>query len=497
VPINGNEWAADTHRSANVFFPDKISAPFSGGIYMKRFGLLLVGVLVLSQNGFAVQPDKKTLPIGLTPDEQRQIRPDTEPPMTQAPAAPVHSLAEWEEPEAVMTLWPNASWISALAQHGPVKLFADDRSSQGWWQNWLQSNQISQSNISYFIAQTNSIWIRDYGPWFIVDGHGDFGIVGIQYNRPRPLDNLIPGFLARELDLPLFQPGLVHTGGNYYNDSIGNAFSSTLVYTENSRLEASEVDARMNHYLGIEHYWTSPLAPQLTIEHLDTFGKLVAPDTFVFSDFPEGSPFRADSEKYVALLKHLTSPYGTPYKIFRMKMITRSMGEDRNYRAYLNAFLSDHALYFPTYGDSGDEEAAAVFQKALPGYEIVGVDNGNTEWGDSVHCRSRNLLKKNTIFIFPKVDTAVSGQPIEVTAEILASPGAQIAEAVVHWNAAGVPQTDIPLQLVDSHNYRALLPAQDLGTAVSLSLSVKDTAGITKTAPLHAPDMLINFTVQR
>ena len=230
---------------------------------MNRFLFLFAG-LTLTPMCLATRPDLKNLPIGLAPSELG-LRVDSGAPKT-APPPPgeIRSLAEWEEAEAVMTLWPNSSLLSGLSKHGDVKLFADTRGDQDWWKNFLSSNGIAQEHFSYFVAPTDSIWIRDYGPWFILDGNRNFGIIDNKYNRPRPLDDVIPIFLSKELNIPYYQPGLVHTGGNYYNDGMGNAFSSTLVFEENPGISQDEVLKRMLDYLGITRYLTSPLAPHAT-----------------------------------------------------------------------------------------------------------------------------------------------------------------------------------------------------------------------------------------
>ena len=383
-------------------------------------GLLLLLSLLISFPSFGLTPEKKTLPIGFAPSERgRALESARE---TEPPKGEIRSLAEWEDADAVMTLWPNPSLISSLVKHAPVKLFSDTRGDETWWRNWLQENQIPSDRISFFAVPTDSIWIRDYGPWPILDGEGHFGLVHSTYNRPRPQDNQVAGFLSKALGLPLYDTGLVHTGGNYYSDGWGDAFSSTLIYSENNGFSEDEVRSRMKSYLGIQKYTTSPLGQGITIEHLDTFGKLVSPDTWVFSEFPEGTSFHDDAEKMVEALKTSTSAYGTPYRIFRLKMVAMP-GRSGEYRAYLNSFISNGALYFPTYGDIADDQTKEIYQKALPRFEIIGVDAMGTEWGDSVHCRTRNLVKQKTIFIFPTVNPQTAKEASTVTAEIYPSPG--------------------------------------------------------------------------
>lgn len=456
--------------------------------------LLLTGFALPA---FAALPNQKKLPIGLSPEERmRELVVPAAP--GSAPLGHIHSLGEWETSDAAMTLWDNPSWIKALATHGNVKLIGDDASATQYWKKFLDSNNIPSATVSYYETPTDSIWIRDYGPWFIIDGAGAMGLVDNIYNRPRPRDDKFPDFLSKQTGYPVYKTGLVHTGGNYYNDGVDDAFSSTLVYTENSALGPSEVQKRMKSFLGIERYTTSSLAPKITIEHMDTFGKLVAPDTWVFSEFPQGSRYRNDSETMVALLKTLKSPYGTPYKIFRMPMSVRSQGGE-DYKAYINSFISNKVLYFPIYNAATDAQAKAVYQAALPGYEIVGVNAMDTEWGDSVHCRSRNLMSRNTIFIFPRVtnDVIDSQHDIAIEAEIFASPGATLNAPMIQWNVNGAGQGAIAMtRVANTNKFRGVIPAQASGEHISFYIEATDSAGKRKTAPSAAPAMRIEMDVK-
>lgn len=465
---------------------------------MKNARLLVVGAAITLScfSARAERPDLKTLPIGLAPHDRGVAIPRAA--RTAPPAGYAHSLGEWEEAESVMVLWPNSSLISALAARGNVTILCDSESDRQWWLNWLAQNGIDAANVSFLIVPTNSIWVRDYGPWFILDGNGGFGIVDTWYNRPRPLDDVVPGFIAQELNIPMYVIGLTHTGGNYYSDGVFGAFSSTLVYTENASLTQAEVDQRMADYLGVLRYTTGQLAPGITIEHFDTFGKLVAPDTFVFSSFPKGSVFREDSENMVRRLSKLTSPYGTPYKIYRMRMIVRPGSSGEDYRAYINSLISNGVVYMPAYGDAQDDLARAVYEQALPGYEVVPVTATSTEWGDSVHCRTRNLMEADTIFIFPSIRALPGpGEDITVTAHVFASPGAQLASTpLVYWQANGGDVQVTQMANATGSLYVATLPGQAGGTSLRMMLEAADTAGIVKRAPANAPQMTIDFRIK-
>lgn len=451
---------------------------------------MMVGVTAYAQ---VKAPHNKTLPIGFGKDEPLIFPVNRR--NTRAPNGRVHSLGEWEKSAALMTLWNNPSFLRALSTRVKVKILADNERQKRNWQSWFEDNSISQANIDYYLVPTNTIWVRDYGPLFILHEGGKFGVVDTVYNRPRPQDDEVPEFVAKKLGLPLFRTGLVHTGGNYYSDGVGNGFSSTLVYTENDSLTQGQIHARMEDYLGLEQYLTSDLSPEITIEHLDTFGKLVAPDTWIWSEFPVGSVHRQDSEDMLAKIKKLKSPYGTPYKIFRMKMIKRPFNwNNEDYRAYINSVMSNNFVFFPTYGnDQADKDAQAVYEKALPGYTIVPVDAGGTEWGDSVHCRSRNLYTRNNVFIFPKV-RVLGNNDIEVSATVYPSPGASLV---------GAPEVQVEddrgrfrglkMGQVARNRFKVTFTPDSSQGRVSFYVRAQDSKGLVGQAPRYAPKMLIDL----
>jgi hypothetical protein len=141
---------------------------------MTRNLFSIIPLFFFAGAALAVTPDQKNLPIGLAPEEMVKAfaSPEQRIAGSPMPQYPIHSLGEWEEAESVFTLWTNPSFIRALQSNGPVTILADSSSDRSWWSNWLNQNKIPSANISFSIVPTDSIWVRDYGPWFILDGNG-------------------------------------------------------------------------------------------------------------------------------------------------------------------------------------------------------------------------------------------------------------------------------------------------------------------------------------
>ena len=90
------------------------------------------------------------------------------------------------------------------------------------------------SNIDFIYGDTDSIWVRDYGPWFIFEGTTQ-AIVDTEYNRPRPNDDLIPQVIGADWGLNVYGMTPETTGGNHMSDGLGMSMSTELVYNENGK----------------------------------------------------------------------------------------------------------------------------------------------------------------------------------------------------------------------------------------------------------------------
>jgi agmatine/peptidylarginine deiminase len=84
------------------------------------------------------------------------------------------------------------------------------------------------SNLEFYDIRTNSYWTRDFGPWWVQDGTGEYRIVDHQYNRPRLQDNQAPQRLAELWGVPYHNSGITHCGGNMMCDGKGVVMSTDL-----------------------------------------------------------------------------------------------------------------------------------------------------------------------------------------------------------------------------------------------------------------------------
>lgn len=406
------------------------------------------------------------LPKGLTQEEKSFIQsglyqaPIPDAPglqlLTSPPQKPVRAMAEWEESQAVVITW--TSYTSILKEI--VRNIQDECNviivcnNPATVKTFLSNNNINpDKNIIYIQKSFNSVWVRDYGPTSVYSNRVDsMYLVDWIYNRPRPLDDVVPGHVAATLQVPLYSTttpplDLVHTGGNYMSDGMGFAFSSNLVLDENGPgnqygytiQSESDVDNIMNQFMGIQTYPKMTNLPYDGIHHIDMHMKLLDEQTLMVGKYPDGI---ADGPQIEANLQYILSNYttsfGTPFKVIRIVMPPEGSNypnTNGDYRTYTNALIVNKTILLPTYELKYDTTALRIWREAMPGYKVVGIDcNAIIPASGAIHCITHEIGVNDPLLINhqPIEDNPpVVNNGIDVKAHILHRSGIQ--NASIYW----------------------------------------------------------------
>jgi Peptidylarginine deiminase and related enzymes len=318
---------------------------------------------------------------------------------TDPPTGEVRFVGEFEPMQAVMVRYPlgiPVSTVAELAEDCQVITIVTS-SYQNQAMNTYQSAGVNMNNCVFVNANTDTYWIRDYGPWYIFNGT-EPAIVDNVYNRPRPNDNLIPVVMASYWDIDLFGMNLIHTGGNMMEDGRGHGVSDDLVIQENNDDETN-VRNKMRDYLGIDPYHITIDPQGEYIAHVDCWGKYLAPDKILIARVPESNPHYADYESVATYFATTNCCWGYPYTVYRVE-------EPGGYTLapYTNSLIVNNKVLVPMGDiDSYNQAAIAVYQEAMPGYEIIGIENNDYSIGwentDALHCRTRGVMDFNMLFV--------------------------------------------------------------------------------------------------
>ncbi len=318
---------------------------------------------------------------------------------TDPPTGEPRFVAEFEPMQGVMIRYPlgiPTSLVAQLSNNCRVYCIVSN-SQQSQAQSSFQSAGVNMSNVSFVNASTDSYWVRDYGPWYIFEDRNP-AIVDNVYNRPRPNDDNISGVFATYWDIPMYGMNLQHTGGNMMEDGRGHGVSDNLVLQENSNNETN-VRNKMRDYLGIDPYHIT-IDPQGDyIAHVDCWGKYLAPDKILIARLPQNNSHYADYEEVADYFASTNCCWGYPYRVYRV-----DEPGGNTLAPYTNSLILNKTVYVPLGNNNTyNNNALAVYQEAMPGYDIVGVTNSSYSSGwqntDALHCRTRGVMDFNMLFV--------------------------------------------------------------------------------------------------
>jgi len=329
------------------------------------------------------------------------------------PVGQLRPIAEFEPAEAVLIRYPFGipiSLIKEMAKDIKVITIVASASQQNTVLNQYNSNEVNTANCEFLIANTDTYWTRDYGPWFMAINDNEVAMFDFYYNRPaRPNDNQINGHLKTYLSnngklIDKYATNLWLTGGNYMNDGVNQGYSTTLVLTENQQnlgLNEQQVKQILHDYLGHEqyHFIADAIYPYDAIQHIDCWGKLLGPDkVLIDSVLPSANNF-AKFQAAANYFKMQTSAYGTPYKVFRV--FAPGATSSSPITPYSNSLILNNKVFVPVNSTptANDNAALQVFQQAMPGYQIIGIPYGSWINTDALHCRTHEIADRCMLYI--------------------------------------------------------------------------------------------------
>ncbi|RPG80511.1 MAG: hypothetical protein CBC74_005540 [Crocinitomicaceae bacterium TMED114] len=440
----------------------------------------------------------------------------------------LRTMAEWEEIEVLCVGWEGYSAIEKqivvnAAQECQVIILTSYANDV---EDYLTSNNnggpaASLDNITIIDNPMNTVWIRDYGPNTVYgNGVDDRIIVDWIYNRPRPADDVSPQVIADEMGIDLYETtanpyDLMNTGGNFMSDGFGTGFASNLIVDENSGgntwwdtqypdQSVEEIESILADFMGLHTYVRMENLPFDGIHHIDMHMKLLDEETILMAEYPEGV---ADGPQIEANLEYVlanhNSVFGTPYDVIRIPSPPEpgwgggypDAGGD--YMTYTNSVFVNNTILMPTYYEEYDTTAIAIYEAALPGYNVVGIDcNQIISASGAIHCITHSVGVEDPLLIShqPLDDTEDTVNPYPVEALVQHRSG--IASARLFWRTEGETEyAEVAMTAGADDMWSADIPAQAEGTAVQYYVEGTSVSGKTQDRPMPAPEGFWQFRV--
>ena len=325
--------------------------------------------------------------------------------------------AEWHPHNAVWISWPHnketlgnvltrvesvyVEIVDALHNSERVNLLVNDKSSQDKIDRKLSSNNISLKNISFYIIKTGDLWIRDYGPNFILNesksslamNNWIFNAWGNKYENIL-IDNSVPEKINKYLSLPIFNPGIVLEGGSIDVNGKGTCITTEqclLNKNRNPALSRTQIEEYLNSYLGVSNIiWLKEgIIGDDTDGHIDDIARFVSHDTVVCS-FEENTNDENyhNLKKNYEVLSRAKLENGNPLRIIKLPMPNPILYENKRLPAsYSNFYIGNNAVLVPVFNQDKDNIAMNILKELFPNRKIVGINCTELVIGlGAIHC---------------------------------------------------------------------------------------------------------------
>lgn len=411
---------------------------------------------------------------------------------TDPPVGTVTSIAEFDRASGALVAYPFGiplSLIREMSYDAIVTTLVPNATAEQEVRTQYMAARVNLENCQFMHILTNSYWTRDFGPMFITYGTNQIGIVDFPYNRPRPYDDDAPRLIAEQLGISWFGMNVIHTGGNYMTDGYGFASSTTIAYTENPSITPSEVDARMEAYLGIDDYSVLEDPNNTYIDHIDCWGKYLAPDKVLIRSVPQNHPQYNAIEATADYYENKISIYGTPYRVYRVNTPEN--------QPYTNSYILNDKVFVPIVGSQWDDDALQVYREAMPGYRVFGVEERpETGWQstDALHCRAHEMADLGMLYLkhIPLLGNVSVSSSYAFTVNAIPYSGQNVIEdsVILHYRVNPnlyTPYTSVTMSHTSGPYYIATIQSPPIGSKIEYFISATDQSGRKEYHPFIGP----------
>ena len=178
--------------------------------------------------------------------------------ITDPPEQIQYTPAEFDSLDGMIFPWESYTTlmrqlIKEVAEEDTAWIVVDGSSEQATVSNTLSGDGVNMDNVAFIHESLNSVWMRDYGPWWFYDEAGDRAILDLVYNRPRPLDDGFPEELATSWNLNYYGLDLTQAGGNMLLDGKGAVLISDIIFDGSQGFDSSLTQAELEELL-LDYY---------------------------------------------------------------------------------------------------------------------------------------------------------------------------------------------------------------------------------------------------
>ncbi len=322
--------------------------------------------------------------------------------------------AEWEPHEATWLAWPHerSDWpgkfaavgwvygdiVKRLSRVERVRILVEDEAAESKARRVLSKAGAEMEAVEFFHRATDRSWTRDYCPIFVKNGGGRVATTNWIFNgwakyANSERDNAVNDWLAWELDLEQWKPGLVLEGGSIDVNGAGAMLTTeecllSEVQARNPGKSREDLEKAFAKYLGVDRVlWLKRgIAGDDTHGHVDDVARFVSAKTIVTVVEKDET-----DANYEPLKENRELLRRTGFRVVELPMPQPVYFNGQRLPAsYANFYIANGTVLVPTFNDPSDRVALAALAEVFPKREVIGIHCGDLVLGlGTLHCMTQ------------------------------------------------------------------------------------------------------------
>lgn len=323
--------------------------------------------------------------------------------------------AEWEQHKSTWFAWPHdpitfpdrvekvekifTTIIYHLHQNELINLLVLDDAMQAKVSKIFKAHNISIDKIIFHQTDYADVWLRDYGPTFVINKNKSAWIKW-NYNAygnkfPDLLkDNKVFLHLKNQIKAPMIEAKVFMEGGAIDVNGQGVLLTTEeclLNTNRNPTLNKKQTEEYLKNYLGVKKFiWLGKgIINDHTDGHIDEVARFVNANTIVCAyEEDRNDPNFAILDHNFHILQKATDQNGKPFNLIKLPMPKMDYdNEERAPVSYANFYIANNLVLVPQFNHENDEPALAIIKKLFPNYHVIGIDCTNLIYGGgTIHC---------------------------------------------------------------------------------------------------------------
>ena len=347
---------------------------------------------------------------------------------------------EHEPQQAVLMAWPErrdnwrdnarpaqqafAAIAAAIADETPVVMCVSATQRDN-------ARSLLPDSVATLEIPCNDSWMRDIGPTYLINRHGEIRGVDWEFNAwggevnglydDWSLDDAVAERVLSLRGEGRYRAPLVLEGGSIHVDGEGTCITTAeclLHPGRNPGLSKAQIEALLGDYLGVDKViWLARgLYNDETDGHIDNLLHIARPGEVLLTwcDDP-ADPMYAICREGLATLESARDARGRQLTVHKLPLpgplffstaeaagiehspgMARHAGE-RLAASYANFLITNGRVVFPLLDPAHDDEARQILQRVFPRHDIVGVDGREILLGGgNIHCITQQVPAGST-----------------------------------------------------------------------------------------------------